>query len=627
MIDFLKYRTGLKSLDNFLKNLEYVEEYSNNFEEEIKFIQETIRYSVLNNKSIALNDFFRLLGKISNDNFFDSFIGMIYALRKEFKKEEDIISLENLFFETLKSRFINKKDFSPKLNTSGLYLRDFIILSKEVEEQKSLILNTLRILYELSKMLISSELDTKIKKVYLESVLTELNQLYSHIEYRVFSKEETNKTENINLEESFELKLKKGIAFNKIELFYLILYKIDKNDLEKDFFDICLRIYQSGGLEKEEYYKYNHNYNNLDWLNYDTFRGGAQTIPNFNQTKYRILISFYKYLKQNGIDIKKYEKENFSDYVHPSFENEIDNIDLEFLNKYFSFEEKKWNSFKTEFKKQLKIKIKEIKKQTEGYVINAKIKEEFRKQFIDDCISSWDANQKKIDNYIAIKYLAGGKETKETFGQYTLCDKIWFIDSFDKGVGYARTLGSDFARDQVIGKEREIITKINQSFDTKKDKEEKVSDIIEFLKKNIKDGEYILFYDKNAFEAIYLIRDINWNSEFGERASITVNNTKVFLYYTNHLDSCLLYKKGEFSLTQYKQGFEEHNVPLYVAVEELNKSDVKKIVESPESKIKSEQEAQKKVKIRISEKFKVKRNNRDIIYKINIKKNETTNTR
>jgi len=118
------------------------------------------------------------------------------------------------------------------LNTSGLYLRDFIILSKEVEEQKSLILNTLRILYELSKMLISSELDTKIKKVYLESVLTELNQLYSHIEYRVFSKEETNKTENINLEESFELKLKKGIAFNKIELFYLILYKIDKNDLE-----------------------------------------------------------------------------------------------------------------------------------------------------------------------------------------------------------------------------------------------------------------------------------------------------------------------------------------------------------------------------------------------------------
>ena len=239
MIDFLKYRTGLKSLDNFLKNLEYVEEYSNNFEEEIKFIQETIRYSVLNNKSIALNDFFRLLGKIPNDNFFDSFIGMIYALRKEFKKEEDIISLENLFFETLKSRFINKKDFSPKLNTSGLYLRDFIILSKEVEEQKSLILNTLRILYELSKMLISSELDTKIKKVYLESVLTELNQLYSHIEYRVFSKEETNKTENINLEESFELKLKKGIAFNKIELFYLILYKIDKNDLEKDFFDIC----------------------------------------------------------------------------------------------------------------------------------------------------------------------------------------------------------------------------------------------------------------------------------------------------------------------------------------------------------------------------------------------------
>jgi hypothetical protein len=627
MIDFLKYRTGLKSLDNFLKNLEYVEKSSNNFEEEMEFIEKITQETILKNKSELIKNFFWKLGEIRNETFFDSLIMMIYLLQKKLKKEEEIINLQNIFFETIKSKFITQKEFSPKLNLTGVYLKDFTSPFKNINEQKKLILNTLRILYELSKELISRELEPKIKKTYLESMLAELNQFYEHLNFEQSSKERGLNDEGINTKENFQLSLEKDIALKKIELFYLILYKIDKNELEKDFFDISLKIYQSGELEKGEYFKLNYNYNNLDWLNYDTFRGGVQTIPPFNQTKYRILISFYKYLQQNKkIDIKNFEKENFSDYVHPSFKSEIETIDYAFLNKYFSFEDKEWVSFKKEFNKQLNEKIKEIKEQSENYEINTKIKEEYRKKFISDCSSSWNVNQNKIESYTPIKYKKGGKEIKENFGQYTLCDKIWFIDSFDKGTDYDRTLGNNFARDQNIGKEKVIITKIIESFNSKKDKEVEVTTLIDFLNKEIKEGEYILFYGKDSWGSIYSIKEINWNSEFGERASLIVNGAKIFFYYTNYFDSCLLYKKGDFNLIQYEQGFEDKNIPLYVSVDELISEDIKKIIESPDSKIKSELELKKKVKIRISEKFNIERNNSEVIYKIKIKKKNETNT-
>lgn len=69
----------------------------------------------------------------------------------------------------------------------------------------------------------------------------------------------------------------------------------------------------------------------------------------------------------------------------------------------------------------------------------------------------------------------------------------------------------------------------------------------------------------------------------------------------------LLFEKGAFILEQYKQGYEKTNEQLVVQIEPIDKAEEIKGILEKNKNYKSEEDVKQLVKIRIAEKFNVKR--------------------
>ncbi|MCF7871626.1 hypothetical protein K9L97_01205 [Candidatus Woesearchaeota archaeon] len=627
-------RTEFKSLDDFLKNLTYIETTSSDFIEEIEFVKEVGRITLKSSNNYIFDDFFRQLKKIENPKFFRKLRNSLYDLMWDnFNELRVVINLQNIYSSLSIHSFEKVKEFDKNINSDGLRIKSFndiryIDLYEKstdldwIKSYESLIVNTINNLFSLSKQTIYLDLAIKSKKRYLLEQLGSMVKVlehYNHIHgqdfldnyYNLKYKKDISGDEKKNLDLA-DRKLNaiselKSFLWNKLsELFYLILYEINRNELSKDFFEVALKIFNIKSF-KDQFYSYER-FDKLDFLNYDWFEGGAQAIASFNFNKYKSLLSFYQYKLDETLDLNQYGDEHFSKHNVNDLKNALNDLSAEYINKYFEYDSKQLNDFKKKAIKEIDNKIKILKKNKKKYIAETPLVKKYVNNFISDCKSNWDKNQeilKKIFNYVE---LDNGYKVKNFFGQYKLFDKDWFLESFDKTVALDRSSGQHFGRDQVISKRKNILTKINETFNAKIDKEIIVKDLYSDLKKIIKKNkEYVLFYNSDIGREIYRIPDIQWDRQEWLTASFKINDSKIFLYATN-IEESLLFEKESFTLEQYKEGYEKIKQPLVVQVEEIkNKDEIKKIKESND-RFKNTQDVQQNVKIRIAEKFEIKRN-------------------
>src|SRR3989338_7092236 len=607
--DIYEY-TEFESLNDLIKNISYVSRENEDFIEEIKIIRKIICKCLDNDKINIIDKILnRGLYKINNPVFFENLILMFYDLKSVYLKDiNKVIYLQNKFYELIETYFMISDRLSPKISNSGLYLREFLDIRYLDEFEKTndekwikrygfLINNTIERLFSLCKLILSLQIDENTKKTYLINQLSELNKNLEYFDRRMGALEEnTLKKEIITSAVS-------NLSRRKLELFYLILYFIETGQLGKEFFNVAMKLYNSGSLEKEGYFDFI-DLESLDWFNYDSFRGGGQTISRFNQNKYRIVISFYKYLQDGILDIDKFKNENFQDYVSPSFKESLAKLDEKFIRGYFDFESKTFINFKKKLQNELKKKDEEILKKEENHILKSDLKEEYIKKFKEDCKEVWKKNQEELEIFLKIVEVTGGNKIKEAFGQYVLFDKVGFIESHDKNIGFDRSAGLDFGRGQIIGKKDKILKLIVNCFDNAKgDKKIEIGDIYQELSKITESKkEYYLFYNSDL--KIYSIPGMNWSRKDGITASLKINNSNINFIHAN-IPQSILIEKDSFILKQYKQGFDKFEESLYVDIEKIDK---KEALKSGKTKITSEEELMKKVKITIAEKFELERN-------------------
>lgn len=548
----------------------------------------------------------------------------LYEQKELFFKSPAIIAkLQDKLTSLLIANFRKVNYMSPQLNISGFYIKEFLdvrytdIYEKSedwqwIQEYEYLINNTIKNIFSLCRAIIELDIKEELKKKYLVEQIGNLNKVLEHYDYlheTDFLKEyydenvDNSKKDLADKKMSIIRKQQEYLKEKQSELFYLILYNIDKEELTKDFFEIAIKIYNLKNFDKQ-YYKYER-IDKLDWLNYDWFSGGVQTIEPFNFNRYRLLISFYKYLKSGEIDIKRFENENFTDTSN-SFEKELDNITEKFISKYFEYDKNKFIQFKRQLLKEIKEKKESIKKNKQDYIIKTPLKTEYVDKFIKDCKEAWEKNQKDISQFMQLKTIDGGSEVKTFFGQYTLFDKEWFLDEFDKNVTFLRDTGKVFGISQSNSKLKQILDLINKLFNEEKgDKEIIIKEIHSDLAKEIKPNkEYFLFYGSDL--KIHNIPNLNWSRQGIETANLNLNNSIIHFCYSYNPEN-LLFEKGTFILEQYKQGYEKINEPLVVQIEPIDKDTEIQTILEKNKKYKSPEDVRQLVKIRIAEKFNVKR--------------------
>jgi len=547
-----------------------------------------------------------------------------------FKSPAIVAKLQDKLTVVLIKGFRKIDNFSPILNTSGLYIKEFLdiryldVFKKSndedwIREYDYLITNTINNCFLLCKSIIELYLKGKFKRRYLIEQLGNLNTAMEHYHnfdrnnlldnyyYNLKLKSQCIDSENQQLalaEKKSDIikKQKENLKEKQSELFYLILHNIDEKYLTKKFFDVALKIYNSKDFDIQ-YYKHER-FDKLDWLNYDQFTGGAQEIAPFNFNKYKLLISFYTYLKTDDVDIKKYGDENFTDTTS-SFENELKNITEEFISKYYDCDNLKLKQFKTQALKEITEKKESLTKDKLNYMIKTPLEKEYVDKFINDCKEAWEFYQKCLSKFMLLKHADGGNEIKTIFGQYTLYDKQCFLDSFDKDVGIPRDSGKNFGQSQGNSKINNVLYLINKLFDEQKDTEIVFEEFLSDLTRKIQSNkEYYLFYS-SGFD-IHKIPNLDWNRQGIEIAIATINNSKIHFCHSSNPE-ILLFEKDSFILKQYAQGYKNIDEQLVVKIEILDKDDeIEQILKSNKS-FKSIEDVKQRVKIRLAEKFEVGR--------------------
>ena len=636
-------RTQYESLEALIKNISYIEKNNSDFIEEVKILRKILEYCNEKEKTTYLIEFFdKDVIRIKNSSFLEMVILMFNELLYDlYKKSDEIESLKlaKLYQDRVYKITINifniTKNFVNSTDVLGLYLKEFFSTAflegiektkfeKYIENFGALISNTINKLYELNKYILNLDLDNNVKKKYLLSQLSYLNNLLEFYNYK-YPQNFYSDYYNGNADEK-----EKGLADKKLEiikekkkelkkvqnvLLYLILYKIGTDEIPKDFFEIAIRIFNLKDFDKQ-YYKYV-TVDDFEFKNYDFFSGGVQVISRFNYNKYRLIIIFYNYLKTDDIDIMEFEKENFSDGDH-KFENELNNLKEKFVSKYFEFEKKKFEDFKVLILKKIEEKKKMIEKGKQEHIIKQPLEQKYIDIFKKDCLKEWEKLQEEIKRFMEITPIDGGNNLKIYYGIYSLYGKKWFIESLDETISYDRSSGEKFGWDQTRNKLENILNLIDKQFDSQKDKEIIVKDLYSDLQDIIKEEneEYCLFYDHNQLN-VYDLPNMNWNSRGYEEARTTINNSTIHFYHSS-IPINLLFKKDSFVLKQYKQGYGKTDMLLVVEIEEItDKKQIERLLKK-NPKFKTADDVKENVTIRIAEKFEVERKEDAVLVRLKV---------
>ena len=627
-------KTQLIPLDDFLKNLTYIETTSSDFIEEIEFIKGAGRVALNTNNWYVFDQFFEQLKKIENSRFFSKLrSSLFYSMRQDYFNDlRIVINIQTNYTGLVIHSFSKTREFDESLNIDGHRIKNFFDVlyvytykktrdNEWIKDCEALVVNTINKMFNLCSLIIYFDIYPKAKKIYLDGQLSSMVNVleyfnpvsgqnflenYNYLKYKKnLSKNEKNSLELADKKIKIIEDLKKLLWDSVSKLFYSILYEIDIGGLQKDFFEIALKIFEREDFKKQ-YYEYNVS-RYLNFLNYNRFQGGAQSVAPFNFIRYKLLLSLHKYMQTDYLDIARYSDEHFSEHKVSKFRNQVDRLDSDFVGKYFDIDNEKLTEFKKKVKKEIDNRVKNLEKNKKQYIAKRPLKKEFVNQFKSDCKEYWNKKQEFLKRFLKYEEIGGGRKVKNFFGQYFPFDKDFFLDSVDKTVSLYRSSGKDFGKIQVDRKRKKILSKIDEMFDENLDEEIIVKDLYADLKKEIKENkEYVLFYNGDLWRKIIRIPGIKSERE-GITYSLEINNSKIYLCVEN-IEHSLLFKKGSFILEQFKEGYKDRKEPFVVEVEEFkDKKEIQNLIKSND-KFKTEEDVKQKVKIRIAEKFEIKRN-------------------
>lgn len=628
------------SLRDFQSNMFYAVKNNNLLDEEEIALRKIITIGMKHNRLDFVRTLLTSTRKI-DVNIFDNLVEVIYPLKfKNSDINKDAI-FQQLLFEITRISFNQYKEFDVTLNTSGLYLRGFLGIKhiKEFEESedkafiekfKILANNTIEFLYQLNRTIMDGKMTSEIKYEYLYSQISELNKSLEHIDHlretdfisnyydlkfkTQLTDEEEKKMKLVELKLNIINTLKEELAKKQLILFYFILLNVDKSNLNPSFFKIACNFFKIEGFQKK-FYSCDF-IDEISFMEYDSFVGGAQTLPRFPVDRYRLLFIFHLYLKSKeslGGHLEKFEKEVFSG--EPSFiEKELDEFKAPFVKKYFNdFDESELDKFKSTSGKEINKIKKAIESDRKKTIAESPAKPEYKSSFKKDCLSEWKKGQAELTHFLKIENVDIFDNQDTFFGRYTLYPKIWFIDSYEKNVSMARTSGFDMGDNQAGNKRRKVFELI---FEKSKKIESKTlskfEDIKKMLKPSIKD--YYLIYGKNF--NIYTIKNLDWTREGGEIARYKIGNSTIHFIFGN-TDENILFEKNAFILKQNKKGFKNYRSPLFVELKDtFSRKELDDIKSSPENKYETDEDVKQNVKIRIAEKFSIEKDFTKETYKI-----------
>lgn len=613
------------SLNDLLKNISYVAKSSTNFTEEANAVRQIVIAAMKNMEfKMALHLFYRAgvgVLRIHDEDYFDDLITMLYDLRfEESATPTELTMYQEMLYPMLANAFLNTERFNPRLNTAGLYLREFLDIRfldefKSTDDQNwianydNLIGSTINWLYGLCRLILEKDFSHSIKKKYLTEQLGQLNKSLEHYEHMTQSsfsddylsiiskKTKTPKEQTqMNLaEQKYSLleKKQRELQRAKLELFYRILTGIDLLELPRDFFELAMKLYNSRRFQ-DEYFK-GEGLPNLDHTTYDDFEGGAQAIPSFDYDRYRLLIVFYLYLQKSALTLNKFSKEILLD---GSLETALSSFEIGFVTKYFDTDKNAFSSFKENALAEILEIKKNLANNEKKYLVHTPLKPEYVHKFNDDCNERWETNQKNISQFVDIDSVAGGKDL--LFGQALLISREWFMEPYNKNVGLARNAGSDAGGNQGRSKFVAVVNKMNTLFDESAgDSTLVIGDLSTDLVTVVEEGEeYWLFYKSDL--NIYDIPGIEWVRHDLITARIKIKNAVINLCACN-ANKNILVKKGSFKLQQYTKILGTETGGLYIAFEEIKDKIARDLVKS--NRFESEEEAETHVLIKVYESF------------------------
>jgi len=641
-------------LKDFFSNLLYI--YKNNLnidEGEKEILKTTIKYSLNTNQTRYIEKFIEEM--VNEEKIFGAFSKTILSLLYRLKSKgslREIIIYQGLLFNLIKNNFLNTKEFSRYLNTSGLYLKEFLdrrygdIFEKTndkdvIEEYNQLISNTINFLYELNKYIIELKIDSELKYEYLSNQIPELNKCledYNPIRetdffpeyYNLIFKKENERTE----EEKEKLALfdekkniieeaRENLLKRQLKLFYFILSQIDEGNLSSKFFNLTYKFFKIKGFKErfDEFLDIDLIFD-FDLDKIDTFASNVGSSSGFKEFRYRLIIYFYEFLQNEKSlknNLESLKKENFT-RGSDEIKKMIIDMDTNFVENFFKLSKKdsrKLSNFKNKIISQFELKKKEKDDEEKKYIATTSLEDKSQKKhkekFEKDCFEIWEKTQNKLKEIFKYEEVEKISGLKDSFGRYRLYPKRWFLESFYKNIGLDRSAGKDFGRDQIIGKEKQIFKEIGDIL--KKMKTYKLSKFEEISSlMNSEEKEYYLVYGKDF--NIYTISGIDWKRKGSQTGEIKIGGYTIHFIYNHYSEENFLFEREAFILEQNKRGFKNAKSPFHIEVRDLSKEQISQILKKDKTKI--ELDVKQNVSIRISEQFKIKKSKSKRAYKIRI---------
>lgn len=632
----------VEPFNDFVSNVGYVLRRNMDLEDEQVAFKKLVDITIKHNQTPYLVGMLRDLRQARSD-LFNTFLQALYDLRAEKTPTfKEALIYQHLLVQIIRSAFAETRVFDAKLNTSGLYIKEFFdirLLDKfkstaseeEINDFVHLAKHTIDSLYQLCMLIVDLQLPSDTKETYLLTQLGELNkamEYYNHLSEIDFCpqyydwKFKDEHPDAVKLAEkklSIVGQLHQYVQEKKAQAFDITLQKIDTGDLASGFFELALKIYRSKGF-KEQFYRTSF-IDTLSSLQYDWFEGGAQSMAAFNFAKYKLLMLLYDFKKdpESVSQFQNLQKEHFNDTASP-FESALNEMDMEFVAKYFTIEEKQMKIFSKKILAELKKRLKDLEIQEKKYHRESAAKAEYVKTFKEDVKKIWTENQEKLKEFLKINTKSGGEKLMVTFGQYKLHEKEWFLESFYNNVSKARDAGRWYGRDQIISKNKHIIEsfvekQLTHDDEVKLSKSKFVADLKKILKGK---KTYYFVFDSREFE-IYSIEGLNWKRSDLILAELPVGQAKLQFLSLHAQGKNILFEKGAIILDQYEKGFENNKEEIFVDVEgNFTTDEQKKLIEAPDNKINSKDDINEYVKIRISEKFQIRRDNKKQAYQVEL---------
>lgn len=602
-------KTEIKALNDFLKNLSYVQTSSNDFTEEMEtikqFVKNTPQEEFVNIWSPQPAQF--PFQSIENTKLLYELLRTFYDLKnQESKNLELTLRYQNVAYFLCEKLLWQIRAFDDRIRESWRLLRDFlnndnIKTFKEttdeacLENYDRLIGQTISLFCLICKTVRELNLDDGNKKLCFEELINNLNnvsRLCNEYGYNAQSRQ-------------FEIitKQKKEIREKLSELFYSILSGIEQDELSQSFFKTAFYIYRETDFRKKFY---DESFGDLVICGDN--RHYSRKTHFYN--KYRLLILLYEYIRKDLVPlepsgISDLSEKDFSENSE-SLKESIELLNKKFIDKYFDIEENSLNEFKQNFEKEHSNEVSRCEILERNYYRDATVDEKYKNKFKTQYEEKWKEYQKEFSSFLATTE-ENEEKTIEPFKRDWPAKKRLFVNPYSGGdlpCYIVEKTVKRYAKESSEYKFYGILEKIDKLFNVERDTELIVKNLALALGSYIRierDKKYFLFTDKK--EEILNIPNLEWRRDWLVEAKLSLNGSEIFICHSNYPVTLLL-EKDKFILKQYYSNIQDKEF-VDVTISELVDLGKENLLNN--GKNSTAENLAESVKISLSEYFKIER--------------------